>query len=503
MKLSQLDDYDEITIQTHDNPDADAIGSGYALYRYFHRKGKKVRLIYSGRYRVKKANLKLLVEELQIPIEYMEKSEEAITGLLITVDCQYGAGNVTCFQADAVAVIDHHQVEETHQQPMFSVIKPELGSCATLVWKLLKQEQFDIGQCKSVGTALYYGLYSDTNQFAEISHPHDLDMRDDIIYDKNIVNMLKYSNLSLEELEIAGIALIRYIFHEEYQYAIIQAQPCDPNILGLISDFLIQVDKIHTCVVYNTSPEGMKFSVRSCVREVKANELASYIASDIGTGGGHIDKAGGFINQRKYEEQYPSITTDRFFGEKMNSYFESYEIIVPENYTIDVSEMGEYEKKIIRMGYVKTTDILPEGTPITVRTLEGDADMLIEPERYIMVGIKGEVYPTTAERFHQRYRELDEVYHEELEYTPRIKDKMTGQNFQLLDYVKACESISTSKVYAKKLTKSVKIFAKMYEESYMLGRPGDYLVAKKDNTHDIYIVENDIFQRTYEKSNEI
>lgn len=499
MTFSQLAENEMITIQAHDNPDADAIGSGYALYVYFHHIGKKVRFIYSGRYRINKANLKLLVEELHIPIEYVPPSNTKIKGLLITVDCQYGAGNVTFFPADCVAVIDHHQVEENLESVIYSEIRPALGSCATLVWKLLKQEQFSIESCKSVGTALYYGLYSDTNQFAEVGHPQDLDMRDDIIYDKNIVNMLRYSNLSLEELEIAGIALKRYIYNEKHQYAIIQSQPCDPNILGLISDFLIQVDKIHTCIVYNISSEGMKFSVRSCVREVKANELAQYLAYEVGTGGGHIDKAGGFINMRRYEEKWQEMRIDNFFGTRMDSYFDSFEIIIPETYTVDLDSMDLYEKQIIRMGYVKTTDILPEGTLITVRTLEGDADMLIEPDRYIMVGIKGEVYPTTVSKFTKRYRILEEPYHEELEYTPKVRNKMTGQNLQLLDFVKACESISKSTVYAKKLTKAVKIFTRMYEESYMLGKPGDYLVAKKEDLHDIYIVENDIFHRTYDR----
>ncbi len=50
MKLSSLLEYDSIVIQCHDNPDADAICSGYVLYRYFSAHGKKVRFIYSGNF---------------------------------------------------------------------------------------------------------------------------------------------------------------------------------------------------------------------------------------------------------------------------------------------------------------------------------------------------------------------------------------------------------------------------------------------------------------------
>ena len=43
----------------------------------------------------------------------------------------------------------------------------------------------------------------------------------------------------VKELEIAGISLIRTTYNEDYEFAVIQSQPCDPNVLGLISDFLL------------------------------------------------------------------------------------------------------------------------------------------------------------------------------------------------------------------------------------------------------------------------
>ena len=42
MMLDELLGYDHVTIQCHDNPDADAIASGYGLYCFFRDKGKPV-----------------------------------------------------------------------------------------------------------------------------------------------------------------------------------------------------------------------------------------------------------------------------------------------------------------------------------------------------------------------------------------------------------------------------------------------------------------------------
>ena len=71
MMLEELLGYDRITIQCHDNPDADAIASGFGLYCFFRDQGKDVRLLYAGKNKVRKANLTLMVEKLGIPLKYL------------------------------------------------------------------------------------------------------------------------------------------------------------------------------------------------------------------------------------------------------------------------------------------------------------------------------------------------------------------------------------------------------------------------------------------------
>ena len=48
---------------------------------------------------------------------------------------------------------------------------------------MLREEGFEI-EDKKLGTALYYGLYTDTNQFAEIFNPLDMDMREGLPCEK-------------------------------------------------------------------------------------------------------------------------------------------------------------------------------------------------------------------------------------------------------------------------------------------------------------------------------
>lgn len=518
MKLKELEKFNPITIQCHDNPDADALASGFGLYTYFKKKGKHVRFIYAGKNRIRKKNLTMMVNKIGIPVTYLEDIPNGkypeiehtqkgweIKGLLITVDCQYGAGNVTKLSAEYVAVIDHHQ-PETAESPL-TEIQSNLGSCSTLVWHMMKEEGFIFEKEEHLGTALYYGLFSDTNQFSEIYSPLDMDMRDSLPFEKSLIHLFKNANLSLKEMEIAGIALIRHMYDENYHYAIIKLQPCDPNVLGLMSDFLLQVEEVETCIAYNEAEDGIKYSVRSCVKEVRANELAAFLAENIGSGGGHMEKAGGFILKRKYDRAYPKLHTEVYFSERMNLYFGGCRIIEAGSYDIDITKMKPYVRKKQPQGYVYAKEVMPVGTPITVRTLEGDVDMTVREDLILMIGVKGVIYPVKKEEFEKEHHTTEEVYDMDKyalpsDYIPTIRSRINGDYKEITKYAKVCIPTTEVSIYARELESRVKVFTLWDKEKYLLGNPGDFLLARKDNLQDIYAVERDLFFETYQEIKE-
>lgn len=515
MRLSELLEYDRIVVQCHDNPDADAIASGYGVYSYLKGRGKDVRFVYGGRFHIQKSNLTLMVSELKIPIEHVDTLETL--ELLVTVDCQYGEGNVTGFDAGTVAVIDHHQVSRA--LPALNEVRSNLGACSTVVRELLRQEGIEINGDKGLATALYYGLLTDTNNFSEISHPLDRDLRDDAVFDRSLIVRFRNANLSLRELEIAGAALMNYHYHEDHHFAVAMAEPCDPNILGMISDLMLEVDTVDTCLVYSVLPFGVKLSVRSCVKEVKASELAEFITEGIGSGGGHLEKAGGFIQRELLEKVFPCQGESSWDEEggraganlengrirqyllgRMNDYFSGTQIIHASDYSVDITGMAMYEKKKIPLGYVEADKVFPVGTRVCIRTLEGDLDVRISEDLYIMIGIRGEVYPNDRAKFERSYDRLDVPYAFSGEYPPVVKDVTEGRNISLIPYAKSCVSSGEVHIYARELEHRVKVFTAWDEEKYMLGKVGDYLAARTDDLHDIYVIERNIFHRTYEKT---
>ena len=498
LKLSDLKQFDEIVIQCHDNPDADALASGFALSKYLEAEGKKPRFIYGGSNPIAKSNLVLMNENLGINCEHTE--ELTAPELLVTVDCQYGESNVTVFPAKQVAVIDHHQVSGT--LPAMSEVRSNYGSCSTVLYEMLRAEGIDINADRDLATALYYGLMTDTSDFTEISHPSDRDLRDIAVFNKALITLFRNSNLSIEELRIAGDALKNTNVDEARSYGIVEAGPCDSNILGIISDMFLEVDGVNCCVVYNILPSGVKYSVRSCVKEVKACELAAFLAEDLGGGGGHLVKAGGFLKKDlivKTGVNYEREALGRFIASRMNEYFDTSLILYAGEYRADLSEFGRFKKKMFLVGFVRAAELAEPGKQIAIRTLEGDVDVTVTEDLYIILNVNGEIYPIRKEKFDRSYRLSDEPYTYPGEYAPNVIDNENGDRIPLLPFARSCLSVGGDGICAKEITGRVKVFTSWDPDKYYLGRPGDYLAVRLDDLSDIYVIEKNIFLKTYEK----
>ena len=493
MLLHNILSFDAIAIQCHDNPDADSIASGFALYSFCKAAGKKVKLFYAGRNTLAKPNLCAMVALLAIPLEH-EPVPAAWDGLLVTVDCQYGAGNVTRVSASQVAVIDHH-IQERELPELFE-LRPYLGSCSTLVWLMLAQEQRILSP--QVSTALFYGLYSDTNSFAEIRHPSDRDMRDTLEVDERILKTLKRSNLSLDDLAMASAALNALEYHPEGRFVIIGVPSCDPNILGFISDLAMQVDAVDVALVFSSQEGAYKFSIRTGIREVKASELAVWLTDkDIGSGGGHTEKAGGSINKANYEGLYGEHTFFDYCLGRLRAYLGAYDFIdCATGNGVTVQGVLAYEKLPALVGYVPCCDLFPDKTSLHIRMLEGDIDIQVSPDTYLLIGTAGEIYPIGKAKFLASYTPSERVFSLDVAYPPVVLDKDTGTRVYLFRVARSATS-QKSRVSARQLTRGLKIFTTWDSEHYFKGEPGDWVAIRNDDPTDAYIIKADIFPSLY------
>lgn len=521
MKLEQLLLFEHIVIQCHDNPDADAIASGYGILAWLQEQGKSPRLIYGGKQPIRKKNLVLMVNCLDIPIEHVQELSEE-PDLLLLVDCQYGERNVQPFAGKTVAEIDHHKSKASAPSE-WKEHRDNYGACATIVWDMMcragfYEEERRAGRSSELeerlATAFYYGLYMDTGRMQELRHPRDKDLRDTMEFrrSQSLLFLFQNNNLTLEELTIAGKALSSYDHCAEHRFAIVRADRCDPNILGVISDLLIEVEAVDTCAAYCMLEDGAKLSVRSCVRETRANELAEYLCG----GGGHPHKAGGFLKEslaaQEYEEAYRQPIPDpaeqgihRLLTDRMRRYFEEQDLIYSGTGRVpDLSDAPLYRKLPVTIGYVRGADLYPAGTKVIVRMLEGDLPVTVELDTYFIIGIESEVYINTEAYFLSHNVPGEAPYEFHGEYAPTVREavKAVGvESRSLKEYARTCVPKGDSLIHAREITRRTKVFVD-WSDSYMLGNPGDLLASRADNPADVYIIRKDIFEKTYERCTE-
>lgn len=519
---------DKITIQCHNYPDADTIGSGFALWQYFTEHGIKTRLVYGGSYGISKSCLRMFVEKLNIPIEYVSEGFKA-EGLLITVDCQYLSSNIIHIEADEVLMIDHHRQGENIDRiramdlPCYSCIKEQYGSCASVVYQLFQKSNYSMSLGTS--TALYYGLYMDTNELSEVRHPADREARDELVFDDRIFTLLKNSNLSAEELRQAGASLQNYDF--KGTLAVIESVQCDPNVLGMIADMMIRVENINTAIVFNRlvkdaydpdHSEIYKFSVRTCVGEVRANELAELIAAPtvdsvrIGGGGGHRLKAGGRVNVDLFEKYLKENNSTESFKEYLYRVFEEYSsvarIIYSDNYDFDglVRFAERYEETKYVMGYVCSMEIAEEGRPLLIRGSIGDVREKVSPDLYILVGGRGDVVTVSRAEFMQRYCDCEGPLNM-VEFSrydePRIVIDQSGRKFYLKNKLHCCTFRKPQYVWAipiERLGTPVKLVdSKWTSSDFRFGNITDYLIINEKDHANISIVDSGRFKAVYKK----
>lgn len=305
-KLIELCRGRKVYIQTHNFPDPDAIASVYGLQKFLEYFGIESILCYDGK--IDKLSSRKLTEIVEMQIfpynQILEEMKEE--DYIICVDSQKGAGNITDFIGDEVACIDHHPifVENEYKYQDIRIT----GSCATLVAGYFKE--LDVPMDENTASALLYGLRMDTLQFSRGVTDLDIEIFAYLFKRANqeILEHLIRNNMEFDDLKAYGAAIQNIVLYGRVGFAIIPFN-CPDALIGIVSDFILDLEEVEVSIIYAKREDGLKFSVRSEVSEVHAGELTERVMKHFqSNGGGHACMAGGLI--RKEQEHLLGLYPD-------------------------------------------------------------------------------------------------------------------------------------------------------------------------------------------------
>ena len=169
-----------------------------------------------------------------------------------------------------------------------------------------------------------------------------------------------------------------------------------------------------------------------------------------------------------------------------------------------ILSLSHYTKKKVPWAYVKTTDILQTGEKFYLKSIENQSRVLIEASEdvYIMIGQRGEIYHINREKFEKTYEASEEyldIFEQMLSYMPEIQKYEDDEFIALDEIAHLCYPKISGGIYAIPLECRTKVFNPYNNGQYFLGQKGDYLAIRKDDLQDIYIIQKDIFQESYEE----
>lgn len=246
-------------------------------------------------------------------------------------------------------------------------------------------------------------------------------------------------------------------------------------------------------------------------KDVRALEFLDYIITDFGLAKGNSESAFGRISS--------AVLSVEAFGEGMveavdyllqmvDNYFKICEWIYAKEYSEKnralIEEMKVFRKRRVPWAYVKTTELVQEGEKIRIRSLENESGLEIEAkdDAYIMIGCRGEVYSITAEKFDSTYDTTEEhldVFERMLDFLPEVMILSDNSFVTIDELARICYPKQKPVIHARLLENRTKVFADTDSDDYFLGRPGDYMAVRLDDYSDIYVIQKDVFMKTYEE----
>jgi len=272
----------EDTVAILINADPDAMSSAMALQRLFWRRVKKTWVFRTNV--IKRADNQAMIKLLNIKQQHIRKLNPARINKWVIVDSQpHHNEQLARFRFDII--IDHHSLS-SRSVASFVDIREEYGATATMMTEYLRAAK--IKPSPRLATALFYGIKTDTDNFARASIQNDIDAFRYLYPYTNIhiVKMIESSEMTRKTLTSFRAALENLVFFKDKAW-IHMGKVNDPDILVILADFFLKFVESAWCIVSGVYAQKLIVIFRHAGFRSDAGKVAQKLFGQWGSAGGH------------------------------------------------------------------------------------------------------------------------------------------------------------------------------------------------------------------------
>lgn len=268
------------------NADPDALSSAMAFKRLLWRKVRK-----TGIYRInpiKRADNLAMVKLLKVDNRHIRNLNSAEATRWAIIDSQ-PHHNPLFGKYRFDIIIDHHPPGPPVNAGYVD-IKPDYGSTATIMIEYLRAAK--IKPSPRLATALFYGIKTDTENFARPTTERDIKAFRYLypFVNTNIIKKIESSELTKRSLNSFHDALSRYKIVRNRAF-VHMGTVTDPDVLVMIADFFLKVAEANWSIVSGVYGHKLIVVLRSAGFRRDAGLLAKGLFGELGTAGGHKNAA--------------------------------------------------------------------------------------------------------------------------------------------------------------------------------------------------------------------
>jgi len=293
--LEVLSPHDDVVVVTHDNPDPDALASGWAILRLVEAKlGKNARLLGGGD--IVRAENRHMVRLLDVPIELVADAQLPHRAATVLVDCGSSATHhlVARNGLRPLAIIDHHGTSRRSDGTPFGDVRPRAAACSSIVVSYLREQELDVGP--ALATALLFAIRTETRGY-EICYSR-LDKAATVWLteraDLSQLAEIENAPLGREYFDNLVLALQNTFLYGEAAFCLLP-RAHSPEIVGEVADLLIRYEGVKHVLCGAVIRRDLLVSVRTQTGGDDATELVRATLAGLGHGGGHQHRAGGKV----------------------------------------------------------------------------------------------------------------------------------------------------------------------------------------------------------------